>query len=89
MTKLEKFEKREGGPTECWSAFGTRTFKNAVGEDCKCFAAVRTIAEAGGWRIDFCHAVAGTWCPWEPITTEVFTTRILALKAIRVWAKTH
>jgi hypothetical protein len=44
--------------------------------------AVRGIKEAGGWRIDRCEAICGTWTPWEAINTESYPNFLLARKAI-------
>ena len=45
--------------------------------------AARAIKEGKGWRVDRADAVAGTWTPWEPITTETYPTLAAAKKAIR------
>lgn len=50
--------------------------------------AVRAIRERNGkWRADQAPAVAGTWAPWEPITSGEFNSLTAAKNAIRTFAR--
>ena len=48
--------------------------------------ACRAIRESGGWRIDRCAAIAGTWSPWESIDAVPYPTLPAAKAAIREYA---
>src|SRR5574341_1622418 len=79
-----KFERKDDRVTV---AFLKCTREDWQGKHFTSMTAARAIKERDGWRVDRADAVAGTWTPWEPITTDTYRTLTAAKGAIREFAK--
>jgi hypothetical protein len=81
---MAKFERKDARVTV---AFLKCTRENWQGKTFTSLTATRAIKEREGWRIDRADAVAGTWTPWEPLTTDTYRTLAAAKTTIRAFEK--